>query len=151
MTSDPWGGFDAAWEAQAATRRAEEAVRHERERKALAQLLCARGHAEIAALVAMCGFATYQVDNWDGGQYEAELSVPPAHYDSVSGEVREIIDAAARAVVGDGHYQSLRVVLLIGDAESGWDRDFLDWFRKVWDAREQQGLEALPGSDGDTP
>ena len=111
----------------------------------VAELLAARGQRQAAALVALSGLEAVHVDNWDGGQYEAHLSVPVALYDRVAGELAEQISAAAEAVIGAGHYLGLEVGIRRPDYRDGWDRDLIDALTDT--ARAQQpavGVPALP-------
>lgn len=57
----------------------------EADRHAIARLLQARGEAHAAAIVALSVYRPDHVDNWDGGQYEATLEVPPEFYGQVAG------------------------------------------------------------------
>lgn len=98
----------------------------EGDRRMVAELLAARGERQAAALVALSTLEAVHVDNWDGGQYEAHLSVPVALYDRVAGELAEQISAAAEAVIGAGHYRGLEVSIRRPDYRDGWDCDLFD-------------------------
>jgi hypothetical protein len=49
----------------------------DQDRQAMARLLLSRGEDVAAAIVAVASYQEVLVDNWNGGQYEAELAVPP--------------------------------------------------------------------------
>jgi hypothetical protein len=123
--ADIWDDWQEAAEQQARV----DAERAERERLAMAQLLVARGEPRAAALVAFAEYRTYCVDNWDGGQYQVILSIPPAQFDLVVGDVREALDAAAAAVVGRGQYAGLDIEVRLEDVAPGWDEALLAWLR----------------------
>lgn len=112
----------------------------ERERQAVAQLLLARGHHLAAALVAVSGYRSDCVDNWDGGQYEVTLLVPAGQYDVVDDDVRAAIMSAAAAVTGEGHFSGLIVAIRLPDHQPGWDEELL---RTIFSERQQSGT-ALP-------
>jgi hypothetical protein len=67
---------------------------YEQDRQALARLLHARGEQHAAAIVAVSSYSDVCVDNWDGGQYEAILAVPPELYDRARIEFAKVIDKA---------------------------------------------------------
>ena len=116
--------FETPEQAAARERTAFEAA--EGDRRLVAELLAARGQRQAAVLVALSTLEAVHVDNWDGGQYEAHLSVPVALYDRVDGELAEEISAAAEAVIGAGHYRGLEVSIRRPDYRDGWDRDLFD-------------------------
>jgi hypothetical protein len=116
--------FETPEQSAARARTAFEAA--EGDRRLIAELLAARGQRQAAALVALSTLEAVHVDNWDGGQYEAHLSVPVALYDRVAGELADQIAAAAEAVIGAGHYRGLEVGIRRPDYRDGWDRDLID-------------------------
>src|SRR5579884_3063044 len=104
------------WDEKAAARAAADASRFDRERRTLAEILLARGHAKAAALVAISMYRCDRVDNWDGGQFETVLSVPATQFDLVTGDIREAIESAALAITGAGHFAGLSVEVKIAEA-----------------------------------
>lgn len=66
----------------------QEDLRPARERRTIAELLLARGLKKAAAIVAMSGYRSDCVDNWNGGQYEVVQSVPAAQFDAVGADSR---------------------------------------------------------------
>ena len=120
------------WDALVRQSAEEEARRRQQARQALAALLAVRGQRAAAAIVAVSGWRTDLVDNWNGGQYRAVLEVPPASYDLVTGDLRDALARAAGDVVGDG-FTEFTVEVKIDEAQPGWDEQLLTWLR------EQQG------------
>lgn len=105
-----------------AQRAAELHTEAERDRQAMCELLRHRGQDGAALIVAAAQLTSDCVDNWDGGQYEVNLSVPAVMYDVASGEeVRAQLSAAAEAVVTAKHYRRLEITLRRGGAPAGWD------------------------------
>lgn len=139
--TDPW----TTWPEDSAARATEEARTNERQREAIAELLATRGHHKAAAIVAIAEFQCVQVDGWDGGQYEAYLSVPAAQYDHVSVEVKERIDDAAGAVIGRTHYRGLNVDVALGSAPDGWAQNLLQRLHDQQEPRRASPL-ALPAA-----
>src|SRR4051794_41127283 len=117
----------------------------ERERQAVAQLLVTRGRHLAAALVAVSGYRSDCVDNWDGGQYEVTLLVPAGQYDIVDDDVRTAITSAAAAVTGEGYFRGLTVAIRVPDHQPGWDEQLL---RTIFSERPQPGT-ALPAGAAD--
>lgn len=120
--SDPF----ADWSAQAAAEAAEAAKLDEQRRQAMAQLLVAREQDQAAGVVLIARFERVQVDNWDGGQFEAHLAVPAWRFDLVTDDVRQQIDAAAAAVIGPSCYQGLQVGVRLEEAVPEWDRELFE-------------------------
>jgi hypothetical protein len=115
--------FDDYFSPEAVARRESDAEREaERDREAMCALLRARGQDEAALIVAAARWSTDCVDNWNGGQYEAVLSVPPVLYDAAG--KKPLIDhlgSAAEALIGTENFRGLRLALRRGDPTEGWD------------------------------
>jgi hypothetical protein len=115
--------FDDYYSAEAVAQRESEAARGaERDREAMCALLRARGHEEAALIVTASGWSVDCVDNWNGGQYEAVLSVPPVVYDAAGMEpVVDQLESAAEALIGAENFRGLRLSLRRGVPPEGWD------------------------------
>ncbi|WP_024794184.1 hypothetical protein [Tomitella biformata] len=113
----------------------------EQERKTLAELLLARGESIAAALVAVAEYRRNQVDNWDGGQYEVDLALPADMFDAAA-DVRGELAEAARAVIGEGHFQGLTISVRRSDLIPSWDKDLLDSLRAAPPAHKPLELTA---------
>ncbi|WP_255784568.1 hypothetical protein [Mycobacteroides abscessus] len=122
---------------------------YESQRCAIAQLLDARGHTAAAAIVAVSVYRPDLVDNWNGGQYEAVLEVPPELYDQANGEFSDAISSAAEAMIGSDCYQGLRVCLLAAPPRPDWVEEVVRGLRPVHVASERIGL-VTPAIDGTT-
>lgn len=140
--TDPWGASSAEYDAHVTN----EARLNEARRQAVAELLVSRGHDRAAALVAISGFERVEVDGWNGGQYEVYLSLPAAQFDLVTDEVKDVIDAAASAVVGASCYQGLNVHVRLTDAADGWDRALIERLRDGNPHRQNSPLAPKPFS-----
>lgn len=102
----------------------------EADRHAIARLLQARGEPHAAAIVALSIYRPDHVDNWDGGQYEATLEVPPEFYDQVAGgEFAAVIGQAAEAIIGSGHYAGLNVRVLAQQPNPEWVEEVVNSLR----------------------
>ncbi|WP_421874659.1 hypothetical protein [Mycolicibacterium wolinskyi] len=102
----------------------------EADRHAIARLLQARGEPQAAAIVALSVYHPEHVDNWDGGQYEAVLEVPPEFYDQVqTDEFTSVISDAAKAVIGAGHYAGLNIRVSVAPADAEWVADVVNSLR----------------------
>ena len=116
LDEDPWSP-----QARAA-REAEELQQAEQERHAAGQLLRQRGHDGAALIVASSSWRSRRVDGWAGGQYEVEIAVPAELYDAALHEaVLAELTAAAKAIVGSGHFHELSIALRHSAAPYGWD------------------------------
>ena len=104
----------------------EEDLRLARERRTIAELLLARGHQKAAAIVAISGYRSDCVDNWNGGQHEVVLSIPAAQFDAVDADSRAALEDAARVVTGERHFAGLSLEVQLVDPRPGWERDLFD-------------------------
>lgn len=111
-------------EAMAQRQRELDAVQHERERRTLVQLLDAAGQPELVLVVAGSEYRSDCVDNWDGGQYEITLGVPPEHIFKITDEHRAQLERCAQVIVGEKHYRGLTVGVRLAEHEPGWDVEF---------------------------
>lgn len=132
--------FETPEQAAARARAAFETA--EGDRRTLAELLATRGQRQAAAVVALSTLEAIYVDNWDGGQYEAHLSVPVALYDRVAGELAEQISAAAEVVIGAGHYRGLEIGIRRPDFRDGWDRELIESLTDA--ARPEPAVAEVP-------
>lgn len=92
----------------------------EAERHTMARLLQSRDEPEAAAIVALSFYHPEFTDNWNGGQYEAVLEVPPELYDRARAEFADAISLAAEAMIGEAHYSGLNITVLTTPHHSGW-------------------------------
>lgn len=114
-----------------------------RERRTIAELLLARGHQKAAAIVAISGYRSDRVDNWDGGQYEVVLSLPAAQFDAVDEDSRAALEDAARVVTGEKHFAGLGLEVQLVEPRPGWERELFD---RLFGERDRQDLpEAVDG------
>ena len=74
------------WEAAAQRQRELDAIQQERQRRTLVQLRDAAGQPALALVVAGAEYRSDCVDDWDGGQYEITLGVPPEHIFNITDE-----------------------------------------------------------------
>lgn len=137
MTEDPWDTMSFG----RADHAAEQAAQQARERRTMAELLMARGQRKAAAIVAVSGYRSDCVDNWDGGQYEVVLSVPAAQFDAVDEETRAAMEAAARAVTGAGHFFGLDLEVQLLSPQPDWERELFERLFRVRDTADAAGLE----------
>ncbi|PJE02738.1 hypothetical protein [Mycobacterium sp.] len=112
----------------------------EAERHAIARLLQSRDEPHAAAIVALSIYRPERVDNWDGGQYEAVLEVPPEFYDQATGEFADPISKAAEAVIGSGHYDGLNIRVLAQSHHPEWVEDVVSSLRARRVASERVGV-----------
>jgi hypothetical protein len=117
------------WEAMAQRQRELDAVQHERERRTLVQLLNASAQPELALVVTGSEYRSDCVDNWDGGQYEITLGVPPEHIFKITDGHREHLERCLRVIVGEKHYRGLTVGVRLAEHQPGWDIDFA---KQLW-------------------
>ncbi|MEB3023570.1 hypothetical protein [[Mycobacterium] crassicus] len=116
----------------------------EADRHAIARLLQARGEAHAAAIVALSVYRPDHVDNWDGGQYEATLEVPPEFYDQVAGgELAVAISQAAEAIIGPGHYAGLNTRVLAQSPNPDWVEEVVNSLRARRVASERLDLDQV--------
>lgn len=101
----------------------------EQERKTLAELLLARGNVCAAALVAVAEYRCDQVDNWDGGQYEVDLALPADVFDAADADIRADLADAARAVIGEGHFEGMTISVRRSALTPSWDKELLESLR----------------------
>lgn len=104
---------------------------YEADRHAIARLLHTRGQTEAAAIVAASAYRPDLVDNWNGGQYEAVLEVPPELYDHANGKFRDAISVAAEALIGGDCYQGLRICLLAAAPSPDWVGEVVQRLRPI--------------------
>src|ERR1700733_3407515 len=83
----------------------------EQARQTMARLRQARGENVAAAVVAMSNYQDLCVDNWDGGQYESELAVPPEFYDLARAQFVEALDCVCSDLIGAERYRGLTITL----------------------------------------
>jgi len=117
-----WGEhFDSPQEF--ARRERESLLGLERDREALCQLLRSRGFDAAGLVVAAAELTLDDINpNWNGGQHEVVLAVPPPMYDGANSEpVLAQLSSAAEAVVGSEHFVAVRIALRRGEAKEGWD------------------------------
>jgi hypothetical protein len=96
------------------------------DRHAMATLLEARGELRGAAVVAASELRCDMVDQWDGGQYEIELAVPPQLYDASRGDLFEPLRSAAEAIVSACHFRGLRITVRRMAHRPGWDAELFN-------------------------
>lgn len=116
---------------------------YERDRQALAQLLQARGEQHAAAIVAVSSYRDDCVDNWDGGQYEVTLAVPPEAYDHARTEFRDAIDLACADIVGHGRYRGLEICVRRPPYDPEWVAKVVDALDRRWVPSERVDTAAL--------
>ena len=110
------------WDRQAAERTAAEYQLAEKQRHGIARLLSVRGQQAAAAILVMSTWRTEPVEErWDSELCRGVLSVPPEGFDAVDDDVRAVISAAARPVIGEG-FVALAVEVRLEDVEPGWIR-----------------------------
>lgn len=97
----------------------------EQGRFAMARLLEARGDALAAAIVAVSAYQAVLVDNWDGGQYEAELAVPPEVYDTARTNHADVLDRACGDLIGAERYRGLNITLKRTATNPDWVEEIL--------------------------
>lgn len=117
------GGHDwriRMWDEVRAGGELQRELERERERYALARLLQARGEDIAAAIVAVSAYDDVCVDNWNGGQFEAVLAVPPELYDQACEEGADALDKACRNLIGDDRYRGLNITLRLTPIDSEW-------------------------------
>lgn len=124
------------WEAMAQRQRELDAVQHERERRTLVQLLDAAGQPALALVIAGGEYRSDCVDNWDGGQYEVTLGVPPEHVFNITDEHRQHLDRCMQVIVGEKHYRGVVVGVRLSEYQPGWDVEFA---QQLW-----RGVNAQP-------
>lgn len=129
------------WEEAAAQQVENHREMEEQERYAIAQLLRARGQDGLAAVVAGSGYRSDHVDNYGGGQYESVFEVPHDCFDHVDEQAHAVLEAAARAVVGEGHFAGMSVAVRRTPAPAGWDQDML---RDIVERNGHQGGQTNP-------
>lgn len=112
------------WEAAAQRQRELDAVQHERERRTLVQLLDAAGQPALALVIAAAEYRSDCVDNWDGGQYEITLGIPPEHIFNITDEHRQHLERCLTVIVGEKHYRGLTVGVRLVEHQPGWDVEF---------------------------
>lgn len=104
----------------------------EQGRYAIARLLQSRGEQIAAAIVAVATYEAVFVDNWDGGQYEAVLAVPPELYDQARSESAEALDQACCDLITPGHYRGLNITLKRTKTPHEWVREILAAMKPQW-------------------
>jgi hypothetical protein len=97
----------------------------EQARQTMARLLQARGEDVAAAVVAVSNYQDLCVDNWDGGQYESELAVPPEVYDLARSQCAEVLDRVCSDLVGAERYRGLNIILKRIDTNPDWVEEIL--------------------------
>ncbi|WP_319446110.1 MULTISPECIES: hypothetical protein [unclassified Mycobacterium] len=116
---------------------------NEQDRHALARLLQARGEQHAAAIVAVSGYQDVCVDNWDGGQYEAVLAVPPELYDHARNEFAVAIDKACADLIGEERYRGLVVTLRRTPVDPDWVAGIVQALRPRWVPSERSDVAEL--------
>lgn len=112
---------------------------------AIARLLQARGEDVAAGIVAVSNYRDFCVDNWDGGQYEAELAVPPQVYDLARSQHLEALDGACSDLVGAERYRGLRITLKRTDTNPHWIEQILAALKPHRVHSERVGTPRLSG------
>jgi hypothetical protein len=92
----------------------------EQARHTMAKLLQARGEDVVAAVVAVSSYRDLCVDNWDGGQYETELAVPPEVYDVARSQCAEALDRVCADLIGAERYRGLNITLKRTATNPNW-------------------------------
>lgn len=116
---------------------------YEQDRQAMARLLEARGEQFAAAIVAVSSYHDVCVDNWDGGQYEAVLAVPPELYDQARDDFAKVIDQACANLIGVGRYRGLEITLRRTPVDQDWVTKILDALNSRWVSSERMDLSEL--------
>lgn len=99
-------------------------------------------------MVAMSGYRSDCVDNWNGGTFEVVLSIPVAQFDQVDAETRSALETAARDIIGDDHFSSLGVEVRLLDAEDGWEQEL---FNRLFGSRGIAVPPPQPEGESDAP
>ncbi|MDT5287927.1 MAG: hypothetical protein QOF88_2816 [Mycobacterium sp.] len=115
----------------------------EQGRQAMAQLLQSRGEDVAAAIVAVSTYESVLVDNWNGGQYEGVLAVPPQLYDVARSECVEALDAACSSLIGSDCYRGLNVTLKRSQTDPAWVAKVLAALRPQWVSSERSDMPPL--------
>ena len=97
----------------------------EQARHTMARLLQSRGEHVAAAVVAVSNYQDLCVDNWDGGQYEADLAVPPEFYDLARAQFVEALDCVCSDLIGAERYRGLTITLKRTDTNPEWAEEIL--------------------------
>jgi hypothetical protein len=131
------------WDDWASEAEARQRAENEREHRTMVELLLARGKNLSAALVTASTYTSDCVDNWDGGQYEVNLGVPPRLFDRIDNETLAVLEAAARDVIRDSHFHGLSIHVGRIEPEPGWQETIL---RQLFESSlDNSGvLRALP-------
>jgi hypothetical protein len=116
---------------------------YEEDRQALARILQARGEQHAAAIVAVSSYSDACVDNWDGGQYEAVLAVPPELYDQACTEFTEAIDHACASLIGASHYRGLNITVRRTPVEPSWVAKIVEALNPRWVPSERVDVAEL--------
>lgn len=109
----------------------------EEERQAMARLLQTRGEDVAAAIVAVSSYQDVLVDNWNAGQYEAELAVPPEVYDVARSDCAEALDRACSDLIGAERYRGLNITLKRAASNPEWVEKILAALRPQWVSSER--------------
>lgn len=116
------------------------------DRHAIVRLLQSRDQPQAAAIVAVSTYRPRLVDNWNGGQYEAVIQVPPELYDAAHDEFTKSISNAAEAVIGTDRYQGLNLSVLVLPPNPDWVEEVVRSLRPRHVASErvvsQQAIDA---------
>ena len=115
----------------------------EQARQAMARLLHARGEAVAAAVAAVSNYQDHCVDNWDGGQYEAELAVPPELYDAARSQCAEALDRACLDLIGAERYRGLNITLKRIPTNPNWVEEILAALKPHHVRSERAGASEL--------
>jgi hypothetical protein len=115
----------------------------ENDRQTMARLLHIRGEDLAAAIVAVSSYQDILVDNWDGGQYESELAVPPEVYDQARSECAEALDRACSDLIGAERYRGLNITLKRTAVDPEWIAQILAALRPQWVPSERADGAAL--------
>jgi hypothetical protein len=97
----------------------------EQARHTMARLLQARDEDVAAAVIAVSNYQDRCVDNWDGGQYEAELAVPPEVFDLARSQYAEAMDRVCSDFIGAERYRGLNIILKRTDTNPDWVEEIL--------------------------
>ncbi|GLP76367.1 hypothetical protein TUM20983_34770 [Mycobacterium antarcticum] len=104
----------------------------EQGRYAMARLLRSRDERLAADIIAVSSYEAVFVDNWDGGQYEAVLAVPPELYDQARAECGEVLDKACSDLIGAEHYRGMNITLKCTETPADWVSEILASVKPQW-------------------
>jgi hypothetical protein len=83
------------------------------------------------------------VDNWDGGQYEAALAVPPELYDRARNECAEALNQACESLIGASRYRGLEITVQRSPVEPEWIAKIIEALNRRWVPSERLDIVEL--------